>query len=511
MKIWGAFLPFFAVAAQAQPVVQNVYNASSYQATFSPGSLAQIVGTGFGTAPTVTVGTLAAFVLPQGTATVFNVQLPVGAPVGPTTLTVTAGGQTSAPYNLTISTYSPTLLTANSSGSGVGLFYDAVTGKALNVANPATPGESVTTYAEGLGATSPAYAAGATATAVAKTVAPVTLTVGGESTTVPYAGTSVGVVAYLYQINFTVLKDASGCGTNVVLTIGTPPVSSPAVTLPIATPLPVVCAAENTATGLVRDATHPVAPNSFLTLYAAGLATIPTSTSSIFPGTSYQGIAVTFNGTPVPLYYAANLPPSETVINAMVPAEAAASGTGVITVTNSAGASQNYTVALAPADVGVFRLAANANFPNQAVALLANSYWFTMPAAVASSYGFTACTGLPASSPCGQPAAPGNSIVIYFTGGGLATSGASPTGKPVATGQIAPVNGSVIYQTVQQPTITIGGIPATVGFSGIAPGTASEYQLNTTIPVGVQPGDAVPVVITMGGSSDTVTIAVAAQ
>lgn len=486
-------------------------NAFSFQATFSTGSVATIAGTGFGAAPTVTVGTLPGFVIPPVTNTVINVQLPVGAPVGPTTLTVTAGGQTSAPYNLTLSAYAPAFQTANSSGSGVGLFYDAVTAKLLNAANPATPGEVVTGFAEGLGATNPALATGATVTGLTPTVAKVTVAIGGEQAAVAYSGGAPGVTSALDQINFTVPKDASGCGTNVVLTIGTPAVSSPAVTLPIATPLPVVCSAENTATGLVRDATHPVAPNSFLTLYAAGLAAIPTSTSSIFPGTSYQGIDVTFNGTPVPLYYAANLPPSETVINAMVPSEAATSGTGVITVTNSAGASQSYTIALAPSDVGVFRLAANANFPNQAVALLANSYWFTMPAAVASSYGFTACTGLPASSPCGQPAAPGDSIVIYFTGGGLATSGASPTGTPVPTGQIAPVNGSVIYQTVQQPTITIGGIPATVGFSGIAPGTASEYQLNTTIPTGVQPGNSVPVVITMGGSSDTVTIAVAAQ
>jgi uncharacterized protein (TIGR03437 family) len=56
----------------------------------------------------------------------------------------------------------------------------------------------------------------------------------------------------------------------------------------------------------------------------------------------------------------------------------------------------------------------------------------------------------------------------------------------------------------------IGGIAAQVGFSGIAPGTAAEYQLNTTIPAGVQPGESVPVVIAMGDSSDTVTIAIQA-
>src|SRR5579872_3983858 len=45
------------------------------------------------------------------------------------------------------------------------------------------------------------------------------------------------------------------------------------------------------------------------------------------------------------------------------------------------------------------------------------------------------------------------------------------------------------------PTLTIGGIPAPVLFSGIAPGTAAEYQINTVIPPGVTPGDDVPVVL----------------
>jgi uncharacterized protein (TIGR03437 family) len=142
--------------------------------------------------------------------------------------------------------------------------------------------------------------------------------------------------------------------------------------------------------------------------------------------------------------------------------------------------------------------------------LLQNTYWFAMPASLAPSYNLGPCTGLPAGSPCGQPAQPGDNIVIYLTGGGLATPNGAPNGKPVPTGSVAPLDGSVIYQTVVTPTLTIGGIAAPVGFSGIAPGTASEYQINTTIPAGVQSGDDIPIVITMGSSTDTVTLAVKA-
>jgi uncharacterized protein (TIGR03437 family) len=75
-------------------------------------------------------------------------------------------------------------------------------------------------------------------------------------------------------------------------------------------------------------------------------------------------------------------------------------------------------------------------------------------------------------------------------------------------GQVAPPDGSTLYKTAQTPLVTIGGIPAAVSFSGIAPGTAGEYQLNITIPAAVAAGDNVPLVVTMGSSSDTVTISI---
>ena len=51
--------------------------------------------------------------------------------------------------------------------------------------------------------------------------------------------------------------------------------------------------------------------------------------------------------------------------------------------------------------------------------------------------------------------------------------------------------------------MTIGGIDAAVAFSGIAPGFAGLYQINVTIPRGAPAGDDVPVVIEIGGASDT--------
>jgi uncharacterized protein (TIGR03437 family) len=74
---------------------------------------------------------------------------------------------------------------------------------------------------------------------------------------------------------------------------------------------------------------------------------------------------------------------------------------------------------------------------------------------------------------------------------------------------LAPADGSIVYQTVDTPGVTIGGVPAQVTLSAIVPGNAGLYQIQTSVPDGVQAGDDVAVVVTMpSGSSDTVTIAV---
>jgi uncharacterized protein (TIGR03437 family) len=131
-----------------------------------------------------------------------------------------------------------------------------------------------------------------------------------------------------------------------------------------------------------------------------------------------------------------------------------------------------------------------------------------MPASMATALGLPACTGQPAGAVCGQPAAAGDTIEIYWTGGGKATPGGSASGTPLATGQLAPSDGSVLYQTVQTPTVNIGGSIAQVLFSGIAPGNAGLYQLNVVIPAGLPNGDDVPLTVALDSSQDMVTIAI---
>jgi uncharacterized protein (TIGR03437 family) len=99
-----------------------------------------------------------------------------------------------------------------------------------------------------------------------------------------------------------------------------------------------------------------------------------------------------------------------------------------------------------------------------------------------------------------NPAAAGSLVSIYCTGLGAVTD-QPPTGAP------APV--TPLAETTTKPTVVIGGAPASVQFSGLAPGLVGAYQVNAVVPSSSATGDAVPVTISIGGiTSNTVTIAV---
>jgi uncharacterized protein (TIGR03437 family) len=93
-------------------------------------------------------------------------------------------------------------------------------------------------------------------------------------------------------------------------------------------------------------------------------------------------------------------------------------------------------------------------------------------------------------------------LSIYATGLGAVNRGSAPL-----TGQITPMG--FLYRTTAMPAVTVGGVPATVEFSGLAPGFLGAYQVNVLIPDGVQAGSAVPVRLSIGGvASNAVTVGV---
>ncbi len=98
----------------------------------------------------------------------------------------------------------------------------------------------------------------------------------------------------------------------------------------------------------------------------------------------------------------------------------------------------------------------------------------------------------------GSPANAGDYITLYGTGGGI-TNPSTPAGS-------AP---TAAAKTTFTPTAQIGGIAATVLYSGTAPSLVGVWQVNVVIPATVKSGSDIAVVLTENGqTTPTVTIAV---
>lgn len=240
-------------------------------------------------------------------------------------------------------------------------------------------------------------------------------------------------------------------------------------------------------------ASTAVAPGSIATIFGSNLSN---GTVCVTPcGPSFDksgvlipalaGVSVTFNGIPAPVISV----PSSTQISVQVPVETAGSVSAAVVVTVNGQSSAPVNVPISATAPGLFSINAsgsglgailNATDANQGVVSLAGP-WFDFP----NSH--TAQTG--------------NVLEIYATGLGALNS-------PVATGT-RPVGNP---QTATMPTVTIGGVPATVQFSGEAPCCVGLNQINVVVPSGVSAMTAnlssVPVLLTVGDqSSNTVTIA----
>ena len=242
---------------------------------------------------------------------------------------------------------------------------------------------------------------------------------------------------------------------------GNSPVTVP-VALVVNPPLPSLASA-----GIVNSASYQtgLAPGSLFTVFANNLSGGTTTAASAPWATSWNGISVKINGIAAPLGYV-----SPTQINAQVPFEIAP-GTAQLTIASNGTTSGPVALTIQSAAPGIFMYAAGrAPAINQDGSL-----------------------NLPTN-----PAAVGSYISVYLTGQGLVD-------QPVPTGTAAPIR--TVSNTLAQTTATIGGVPATVAFSGLAPGFVGLGQVNLVVP-NVPAGDQQVIVIIGGASSNPAMIAI---
>ena len=232
----------FTVAAPQTltgPVITAVSNAASYvPGIVAPGEIVYIAGSGMGPTQIATLtlnsaglvstqlaGTSVQFdgvaaPLIYTLATAVGAVVPYGISGTTAQVTVAYQGQISAPFQVSVASSVPGLFTTNSSGSGqlAALNQD---GSVNGSGHLAAPGSYITLFATGEGQTSPSGVDGKLgAVPLPSPLLPVSVTIGGNTANVSYAGAAPGEVAGVIQINAQIPGSVSGTAVPVVLKVG---------------------------------------------------------------------------------------------------------------------------------------------------------------------------------------------------------------------------------------------------------------------------------------------------
>lgn len=192
------------------------------------------------------------------------------------------------------------------------------------------------------------------------------------------------------------------------------------------------------------------APGMLLSIFGSQLASSTASAGSVPLPAQLGGASVTINGVNAPFYYA-----SATQLNVQIPYETPSNSSAVLVV-NNGGLTASAHLGIASVAPGIFADSNGAPVPNSS-------------------------------------GSRGQTLVLYFTGGGLQT-------PSIATG--AAPSPSTAIPNLPRPSqsvgVSVGGVPAQVQFVGTPAGLVGVTQLNYTVPanapLGVQ-----NVIVSVGG------------
>jgi uncharacterized protein (TIGR03437 family) len=191
-------------------------------------------------------------------------------------------------------------------------------------------------------------------------------------------------------------------------------------------------------------AVNATPPGSIFALFGTDLATREAVAASSPLPTTLLNTSVTVNGELAPLFYV-----SASQINAQMPWEIPGNAVAAVIVKNGSSTS-NAAAVFVPATgtPGIITYG-----DNRAVVVNKN--------------------GVTINS-VSEPAAVGDVVVAYFTGGGpVQASGKLVTGQPAPSG-LSPITG--------QHSVTVGDAAATVLYMGLTPGSIGLYQANFMVP-----------------------------
>jgi uncharacterized protein (TIGR03437 family) len=219
------------------------------------------------------------------------------------------------------------------------------------------------------------------------------------------------------------------------------------------------------------DGKLPVAPGGLISVYGQQMAPVNLATKEIPLPTALGESCLTVNGVAVPVLFV-----SGQQINGQLPTNV--DGNAQMTLRTPGGISDNFNFSILSAAPSVFRSGAAGPDTGLATITRADNGELVTPT---------------------NPVHPGDSIVIWATGLGR-TSPAIDSGMPAPSDPLP--------YAVIQPTILLGGVALDIQYAGLVPGSVGLYQINAGVPRSVPLGLSMPLVISQGASSTTLSVRV---
>jgi uncharacterized protein (TIGR03437 family) len=201
--------------------------------------------------------------------------------------------------------------------------------------------------------------------------------------------------------------------------------------------------------------TTGLSPGELIVLTGTNIApagALQVATTATFPN-KINGVQVLIDGIAAPIYYV-----SATQIAAIVPYAASTFGIATVQVNNNGVKSNIVTEFVNTTTPGVLTSPANG---------------ISVAAALHGDYSLVSER---------SPALAGETISVYLTGLGAVF-------PPIQDGFPGSSDSTSLNNTTNTIAAAIGGMTATVGYAGLAPGFAGLYQINITIPAGLTAGD----------------------
>lgn len=219
------------------------------------------------------------------------------------------------------------------------------------------------------------------------------------------------------------------------------------------------------------DGVSAPAPGGLIEILGNQFSPTNLATNEIPLPTALGNSCVTINGQPLPLIFV-----SQGQINAQMPAQA--EGSVVVQVLTPGGTSDNFNLTVPPTSPAIFLTGVAGPVTN-------------IPTVVRNVNNQLVTDS--------NPVQRGDNLTIYLTGCGQ-------TSPAVTDGSAAPMN--PLSMVVTSPVVTLGGVTLNTTFGGLTPGSVGLCQINVSVPANVPEGLSVPLTITQGSGTQTLSFRV---